>query len=95
MFAQLLSLFLFAAALVGAADDGWHLDFTYVLTNENLDPIVSPNAQGSHMHKVMGGSRFGASYNYADYNAAKCSSLRVQADKSNYWMPCTLENDVE
>jgi hypothetical protein len=70
-----------------ATDDGWHLDFIYTLVTEELDPVVSPNAEGSHMHKVIGGSRFGASYNYAEYSAANCSSLRLQADKSNYWMP--------
>lgn len=75
-----------------AGDDGWHLDFVYQLVNEELDPVVSPNAEGSHMHKVIGGSQFGASYNYAEYSAANCSSLRIQADKSNYWMPGGFHN---
>jgi hypothetical protein len=92
MFASLfafssLSLFL-ATTVIKAGDDGWHLDYIYQLVQEELDPVVSPNAQGSHMHKVVGGSRFGAAYNYANYAAAKCSSLAIQADKSNYWYPC-------
>lgn len=70
-----------------AQDDGWHLDYTYTLVNEELDPIISPNQQSSHMHKIIGGSRMAAYYNFDDYSAADCSSLRIQADKSNYWMP--------
>ncbi|KIR79550.1 transmembrane receptor [Cryptococcus gattii E566] len=80
-------LALVTSASVIAQDDAWHLDYVYTLANEELDPIVSPNAQSSHMHKIIGGSRMAAYYNYNDYAAAKCSSLRVQADKSNYWMP--------
>ncbi|WVQ70514.1 hypothetical protein IAR50_000033 [Cryptococcus sp. DSM 104548] len=92
MFANLLHLLgaLSATALLplaAAGDSAWHLDYVNTLANEALDPIVSPNAQASHMHKIIGGSRMAAYYNYDDYAAAKCSSLRVQADKSNYWMP--------
>ncbi|WWD20503.1 hypothetical protein CI109_104979 [Kwoniella shandongensis] len=75
------------SAFVKAQDDAWHLDYIYVLGNEEIDPIVSPNQQSSHMHKIIGGSRMAAYYNYNDYVGASCSSLRVQADKSNYWMP--------
>jgi len=74
-------------SVVSAQDDGWHLDTIYELINERLDPIVSPNGVAGHMHKVIGGSRFGAAYNYDDYSSAHCSSVKVQADKSNYWMP--------
>jgi hypothetical protein len=70
-----------------AEDDGWHLDDTYTLVNEELDPIIWINQQSAHLHKVIGGSGFSAAYNYDDYAAANCSSLAVQADKSNYWMP--------
>lgn len=86
------NLFYFVAALVTSAftmaqDDGWHLDYVNTLANEQLDPVVSPNGQSAHMHKIIGGSRMAAYYNFDDYKSAKCSSLRVQADKSNYWMP--------
>lgn len=73
--------------LVLAEDDGWHLDNIYTLANEELDPIIWINQESAHLHKVIGGSRFSAAYNYNDYAAANCSSLAVQADKSNYWMP--------
>lgn len=76
-----------SSLLSRAQDDAWHLDDTYTLVNEELDPIISPNQQSSHMHKIIGGSKMAAYYNFDDYSAAKCSSLRIQADKSNYWMP--------
>ncbi|WVQ72060.1 hypothetical protein IAR50_001604 [Cryptococcus sp. DSM 104548] len=75
------------SAVQAAGDSAWHLDNIWSLVNEELDPIVSPNAQSSHMHAIIGGSRMAAYYNYEDYAAASCSSLEVQADKSNYWMP--------
>lgn len=78
---------LVTSLFVIAQDDAWHLDDVYTLANEELDPVVSPNLQSSHMHKIIGGSRMAAYYNFDDYAAAKCSSLRIQADKSNYWMP--------
>ncbi|KAK4686420.1 hypothetical protein P7C73_g3711, partial [Tremellales sp. Uapishka_1] len=93
MLSLYLTLLTFLATLVSAQDDAWHLDYVYTLVNEELDPVVSPNGQGSHMHKVIGGANFGASYNYDTYNAATCSSLRVQADKSNYWMPNLYYHD--
>ncbi|WWC65393.1 uncharacterized protein I303_108011 [Kwoniella dejecticola CBS 10117] len=85
-FISLLAL-LATAVFVSAQDDAWHLDYIYVLANEELDPIVSPNQQSSHMHKIIGGSRMAAFYNSDYYTGASCSSLRQQADKSNYWMP--------
>ncbi|ODO11105.1 hypothetical protein I350_01707 [Cryptococcus amylolentus CBS 6273] len=90
MLVQILYLLaaLFLSSVVHAdGDSAWHLDNIWSLVNEELDPIVSPNAQSSHMHAIVGGSRMAAYYNYDDYAAAKCSSLEVQADKSNYWMP--------
>jgi hypothetical protein len=51
------------------------------------DVQVSPNAQSSHMHRVVGGSNFRAGYSYAGAQSSKCSSVAIQGDKSNYWMP--------
>jgi hypothetical protein len=86
LFLSILLLFSYLAGPV-LGTDGWHLDYTYTLANEQLDPIVNPNKQSSHLHKIIGGSAFSAAYNFDTYSKAKCSSLRVQADKSNYWMP--------
>lgn len=95
MFANLLIAAAALFGLVAEARTGMHLDDIWVLVNEELDPVVSPNMQSSHMHKVIGGSRFGASYNYDDYSSAQCTSLAMQKDHSNYWMPsefCDLSN---
>ncbi|OCF41274.1 hypothetical protein I317_04932 [Kwoniella heveanensis CBS 569] len=90
MLSRLFYLFALLATAVfvsAQGDDAWHLDYIYVIGNEELDPIVSPNQQASHMHKIIGGSRMAAFYNTDYYSAASCSSCRNQADKSNYWMP--------
>jgi len=65
----------------------WHMDTLRLLTIMRLDPVVNPNAISSHMHDVVGGSNFGASYNYQDQVASSCTSASITADKSNYWMP--------
>ncbi len=70
-----------------SATAGLILDTIFPLVFEQLDPIVSPNAQSSHMHSVFGGSGFGAAYNFADSQKAACTSTYVTVDKSNYWAP--------
>lgn len=87
MISFLIPLLAVLSLRVAAQDDAWHFDTIGILVNELLDPIVTPNANGPHMHKVLGGSKFGASYNYDTYNQASCSTVQVQSDKSNYWMP--------
>jgi hypothetical protein len=42
------------APVAQAGVDAWHLDYTWPLVRESLDPIVSPNAVASHMHRVIG-----------------------------------------
>ena len=64
----------------------WHADVD-ILAVERLDPIISPNAVSQHMHTILGGSAFGASYNYADQVQSSCTTFPVSADKSNYWAP--------
>ena len=54
-----------------AGDSGFFIDVD-LLTSERLDPIVDPNAIASHMHRIVGGSAFGASYNYETYSSASC-----------------------
>ncbi|WVQ86150.1 hypothetical protein IAT38_008318 [Cryptococcus sp. DSM 104549] len=70
-----------------AAFDAWHLDDLYTLATERLDPVVSPNAVSSHVHRILGGSNFGANYNYDQALASKCTTASVQKDNSNYWLP--------
>ena len=87
MICYLIPLLALFSLRVAAQDDAWHFDTIGVLVNEDLDPIVTPNAFGPHMHKVLGGSKFGASYSYNTYSQAQCSTVAAQSDKSNYWMP--------
>jgi len=42
--------------VVDAGVDAWHMDHSWTLVQEALDPNVSPNAIASHMHRVI--SRF-------------------------------------
>jgi len=57
------------------------------LVTERLDPIVAPNGPAGHMHAVIGGSAFGASYNYADQIKSSCTTFPISVDHSNYWLP--------
>lgn len=75
------------APVAQAGVDAWHMDYSWTLVRESLDPIVSPNGVASHMHRVIGGSNFGAAYNHETYESSSCSSVAIQADKSAYWMP--------
>jgi len=81
------SLFSALALVANAGNDAWHMDTAYTIVREALDPIVNPNGVASHMHRIVGGSNFGAAYNYATQNAASCTSTGITADKSSYWMP--------
>lgn len=74
-------------ATAAVPSGGWHFDEVYTLVTEQLDPIVNPNAQGTHMHRVIGGSNFRAAYSFDAARSGSCSSVSVQGDKSNYWMP--------
>lgn len=52
---SLLSVSLLAT-VANAGLDAWHMDNVYTIANEMLDPIVNPNGQSSHMHKIVGES---------------------------------------
>ncbi|ORX41227.1 hypothetical protein BD324DRAFT_606840 [Kockovaella imperatae] len=86
MFSQ-LAIALAAIASVNAQTASWHINELYTLVNERLDPIVDPNAVSGHMHQILGGSAFGAAYNYADSQKASCTTAAITVDKSNYWVP--------
>ncbi len=43
-----------------------------------------------HITQVVGGSRFSPNYDYDDLITSQCSTITVQADKSNYWAVGTL-----
>ena len=77
------------ASLTGASAQvaAWHMDSLNLLTVERLDPVVSPNQVAGHMHHIVGGSAFGAAYNFETQVASRCTTAGITADKSNYWMP--------
>ena len=53
-----------------------------------LDPIVNPDALGSHVHRVYGSSYFTPNLTTATdaQQNAKCTTTSVQDDKSAYWV---------
>jgi hypothetical protein len=87
MIASIVLLHVLSLARVALGDSAFFMDAQNALTVETLDPIVSPNAYGGHQHRIIGGSGFNAGYDRDAYAGAKCSSMSVQADKSNYWAP--------
>lgn len=54
---------------------------------ERADPIVNPGALSGHVHTVMGGSGFEFSMTYEQARSSSCSTCKVTADLSNYWIP--------
>ncbi|KAJ9102314.1 hypothetical protein QFC20_005007 [Naganishia adeliensis] len=65
----------------GVGLDAWHMDYLYTLVTEQLDSIVSPNRQSSHMHRVLGGSNFAAAYNFDELRNSSCTSASISIDR--------------
>jgi len=72
-FLPILSTLTCAILSSATGNPAWHLDVLNLLVNERLDPIVDPNAVGGHMHDIVGGSNFGASYNYENQVSDRAS----------------------
>ncbi len=51
------------------------------------DPLQSPGTIASHVHSVVGGNAFGPTMDFAKTQESTCSTIRLKADHSNYWMP--------
>lgn len=54
---------------------------------QRVDPLLAPGAVAGHVHSVVGGNAFGPTMDYDATQKATCSTIKVIADKSNYWMP--------
>lgn len=54
---------------------------------QRLDPLLSAGKVSGHVHSIVGGNAFAAAMDFASTQTASCSTIRVIADKSNYWMP--------
>ncbi|KAI0782062.1 hypothetical protein C8Q75DRAFT_539770 [Abortiporus biennis] len=63
------------------------------LVSTRLDPIVSPNAISSHEHTIFGGANFGPTYDYDTYSSADCTTVSLDVDFSNYWVPSWYYHD--
>ena len=73
--------------LAGPVTAFWKVPCTSPLVHERADPIVSPGQVSSHAHTVMGANGFGFSMDFQQARASTCSTCRVTADRSNYWVP--------
>ncbi|KAF9522714.1 hypothetical protein CPB83DRAFT_726117, partial [Crepidotus variabilis] len=76
-----------ALALFPAFSNAYWLMPAGVITEERLDPIVSPNAVSGHVHTVFGGSNFGSNVTTEKLQQSTCTSTAVNEDFSNYWAP--------
>jgi hypothetical protein len=82
------------AALIAsaAAKDGRTFGAIYFqgngpLTEGRSDPIVSPGQFSGHVHTIQGSNGFSNSATGATLTAGNCTTAKVAADKSAYWMP--------
>ncbi|KAL7277062.1 hypothetical protein ACG7TL_008907 [Trametes sanguinea] len=82
MFARILSL----VTLAAVANAYWTFGGTPVLVQTRLDSIVNPDGIGTHVHAITGASGFSNHYDYDQLIQSNCTTITVQADKSNYWM---------
>lgn len=57
---------------------------------ERFDPIVQPGIVSGHLHAIIGASSFGQTFDPVAWNKAKCSTMQIQENKSNYWMPSMM-----
>ncbi|KAK3387959.1 hypothetical protein B0H63DRAFT_431940 [Podospora didyma] len=60
------------------------------IAHERVDPIVQPGVVSGHLHDVVGASTFGVNFDPAVWAKSNCSSMQVQENKSNYWMPSLM-----
>ncbi|OSD05010.1 WSC-domain-containing protein [Trametes coccinea BRFM310] len=91
MFARILSL----VTLAAVANAYWTFGGTPVLVQTRLDSIVNPDGIGTHVHAITGASGFSNHYDYDQLIQSNCTTITVQADKSNYWMPQMYHRDKD
>ncbi|KAI9792686.1 MAG: hypothetical protein M1816_001785 [Peltula sp. TS41687] len=74
-------------SLAGPATAFWKVPCSSPLVVERADPIISPGKVSSHAHTILGGNGFGFNMDFQQARASTCSTCRVTADRSNYWVP--------
>jgi len=58
------------------------------LAYARVDPIISPGQVSGHVHALYGSNAIRINYDYDRIqNESTCTTMRVQADLSNYWFP--------
>ncbi|KAK0623861.1 hypothetical protein B0T14DRAFT_495263 [Immersiella caudata] len=60
------------------------------IAQERVDPIVQPGVVSGHLHTVVGASAFNPTFDTNVWSKSNCSSITVQENKSNYWMPSVM-----
>ncbi|KAI1152814.1 hypothetical protein F4825DRAFT_297583 [Nemania diffusa] len=63
------------------------------LTEGPMDPIVSPGAESSHYHSIMGGNKFSTIVEGDQLGESTCTTAKIANDKSNYWVPALFFQD--
>ncbi|KZV74408.1 hypothetical protein PENSPDRAFT_601507 [Peniophora sp. CONT] len=75
------------ALLAGSAQAFWRLPCNKPVVNGLIDPIVSPGKANGHSHTIMGASGINLDSTYDELVASDCTTCKVSADKSAYWIP--------
>src|SRR6266699_1702843 len=57
---------------------------------ERFDPIVQSGLVSGHLHAVIGNNHFRQTFDPDVWRAANCSTMEIQENKSNYWVPPLL-----
>ncbi|KAI0823488.1 WSC-domain-containing protein [Trametes gibbosa] len=86
-------LFAFAALAAVANAEHFIMGGSKLIVQTRLDPIVNPGKVGTHVHAVVGASRFKDVYDREDQIKSKCTTVSIQSDKSNYWAPQMFHHD--
>lgn len=58
-----------------------------VLISTRLDPVALPGLISPHIHNIVGGNRFNATFDPNYLISSTCTTSPITADKSNYWAP--------
>jgi hypothetical protein len=58
-----------------------------LLAYERLDSIVQPGTVSSHVHSLVGNNHFRQTFDPSIWADANCSTIQIQENKSNYWIP--------
>ncbi|KAK8146012.1 hypothetical protein G3M48_003712 [Beauveria asiatica] len=81
--------------LAGSANAFWRMECPGRLDVARIDPIVNPKDVSAHAHSLHGSSGLSASADGSALKAGKCTSCRVEQDKSAYWTPSLYFEDSD